>query len=117
MGMKFDVPIALGRGMNGREHHMQRARRVRREREAVAWALFVGKPPKGRVRVTLTRLMAGKGLDGDNLQGSCKGPRDQVAQWLGRDDADPSIEWVYAQGVAPPKKGALRIEVESLPCE
>lgn len=114
--MKFHVPISLGRGQNGREHHMERARRVKRERVAVAWVLLAGKPPAGPVRVTLTRLKAGKGLDSDNLVGSLKAPRDQVAAWLGRDDADPSIVWAYAQGSAPEKQGAMTIEVEVLAC-
>ena len=109
--MIFTINLKLGRGQNDREHHMARARRVKREKEIVAWGLSGKKPPEGPVRVVLTRCFFGKGLDGDNLQGSLKAPRDAVAKWLGRDDADPSIEWAYAHATAPKSKGFMTIEV------
>ena len=69
-------------------------------------------PP--RIRVTLTRICLG-GLDSDNLQGAFKYVRDEVARWLGRDDGDPSYEWVYEH--RPAKRGVhhveLRIEARS----
>ena len=34
---------------------------------------------------------------GTNLAGGFKAVRDQVASWLGVDDADPRVTWVYAQ--------------------
>ncbi len=46
--------------------------------------------------VTLTRL-GPRTLDNDNLLGACKWVRDGVAKALGLDDADPRIEWRYAQ--------------------
>lgn len=107
----FTINLDLGRGQNDREHHMARSRRVKREKEIVGWSLRAQRPPAGLVRVTLTRMKAGKGLDGDNLQGSLKAPRDAVAAWLGRDDADPSIQWAYAQGTAKPGAGFMTIEV------
>lgn len=110
--MIFTIPLKLGRGQNDREHYMARARRVKREKEVVGWQLSGTRPPKGPVRVTLTRVMAGKGLDGDNLQGSLKAPRDAVASWLGRDDADNSIEWVYSQSITKPGHGFMTVEVE-----
>lgn len=109
--MIFTINLKLGRGQNDREHWQQRARRVKREKELVGWSLKAQRPPAGLVRVTLTRVKAGKGLDGDNLQGSLKAPRDAVADWLGRDDADPSIRWVYAQGTTKPGAGFLTIQV------
>jgi len=107
----FTINLKLGRGQNDREHWQQRARRVKREKEIVRWGLSAQKPPAGPVRVVLTRCFFGTGLDGDNLQGSLKAPRDAVAAWLGRDDADPSIEWAYAHATAPRTKGFMTIEV------
>lgn len=109
--MIFTIPLKLGRGQNDREHFMARARRVKREKEIVGWHLSGTRPPAGSVRITLTRCFFGAGLDGDNLQGSLKAPRDAVAAWLGRDDADPSINWAYAQAPAPRAKGFMTIEV------
>ena len=106
------VPLKTGRGQNEREHWRARDRRVRAEREAVAWLLRGHRPPAGPVTVLLRRVVPGsRGLDAhDNLPGSLKAPVDQVAQWLGRDDADPSITWEYAQ--RPGKKGEWLVEIE-----
>ena len=74
-------------GMNVREHYMARSRRVKGEKERVAWqlAMLREKPPVPCV-VTLTRFAPSNGLDDDNLAGSLKGVRDAVAEWLGVDD-------------------------------
>lgn len=95
---------------------MARHRRVKAEREAVKWALKTHKPPAGPVRVLLTRVSppAANGRwakldEHDNLRGSLKAPVDQVAAWLGRDDADPSIAWSYAQRRG--AKGEWRVEI------
>lgn len=103
--MKVVVPLRTGTGQNDREHFRARARRVKHERLAVAWMLAVHKPPTGPVTVTLCRVSPGNGLDAhDNLRGSLKAPVDQVAEWLGRDDRDPSITWAYEQ-----RRGAVGI--------
>ncbi|WP_213956319.1 hypothetical protein [Variovorax sp. dw_954] len=102
--LHISVPLRTGAGQNDREHHRARARRVKAEREAVAWMLATHKPPVGQVRVTLVRVSPGRPLDAhDNLRGSLKAPVDQIAAWLGRDDADPSIDWCYGQ--RPGKRG------------
>jgi len=106
--MPFLVPIKTVAGLNAREHHMARSRRVKAEREAVAWVLKLTKPPRLPVVVTLTREGKRK-LDGDNLQGALKAVRDQVAEWLGADDADPRIDWQYAQTIG--KEYAVLIEI------
>lgn len=105
------VPLRTTRGQNEREHHMARHRRVKAERAAVAWALAGQKPPAGPVAVLMRRVAPGsRGLDShDNLPASLKAPVDAVAEWLGRDDADPSIRWAYAQ--RPGKKGEWMVEI------
>lgn len=97
------IPLRTVPGQNVREHHMVRARRVKKERHAVAWVMNrKAAPPAGTpVVVLLTRDAPSNGLDDDNLQGALKAVRDQVADWLKRDDADPSIKWQYAQRRAP----------------
>jgi hypothetical protein len=104
------VPIKTVSGLNVREHWRVRAKRVKAERSAVAWAMSCTDPPGLPAIVTLTR--EGKRLlDSDNLQGSQKAVRDAVADWLNCNDADPRIEWRYAQ-VTRPDYGVL-IEVTS----
>ncbi len=97
--MKVLVPLRTGRGMNNREHHMQRHKRVKAERQMVAWMLSMHKPvPKVPCVVTITRVGPTSGLDQhDNLRGALKGPVDQVAEWLGVDDRDPRVTWKYEQ--------------------
>jgi hypothetical protein len=84
--------------MNAREHPMARSRRVRKEREFVAWHLFPHCPPPLPVTIRLTRYAPSRGLDSDNLQSSLKAVRDAIAQWLGINDADESqARYAYAQ--------------------
>lgn len=54
------------------------------------------------VSVTITRHGL-QIMDGDNFQGSMKGVRDGIARYLRRDDADPSITWIYHQVKVPHK--------------
>lgn len=98
----FLIPIRTARGGNNREHHMARARRVNAERFATAslirstMAQQRARMPQLPVAVTLTREGPGE-LDDDNLRGSLKAIRDEVAAWLKTDDRDPHIKWDYAQ--------------------
>jgi hypothetical protein len=111
--MKVSVPLRTGRGLNDRyAHPMQRARVVKKEREAAQWVLSGQPAPAGPVRVLLCRVSpSSRGLDQDNLLGSLKAVRDQVASWLDRDNAHESITWQYAQRAGKPAEWAVEIEV------
>lgn len=82
-----------------RLHWRVRAGANAKTRKAVAAVLGQSDPPRAALlRVTLVRCSRGAAeQDDDNLQASLKSARDEVAKWLGRDDASPSIEWRYAQ--------------------
>ena len=86
---------------NVREHWAVRAKRNKTHRTAVAaqfeWCPQALKSTPFPLTVTLTRY--GKRLlDDDNLAGSFKAIRDEVAAQLGRDDNPKSgISWVYKQ--------------------
>ena len=96
------IPLRTSNGLNGREHHMARARRVKAEREAVHWMLHGRTKPALPCQVTLTRIAPSSGLDDDNLAGSLKAVRDQVALWLGVDDRDSqTVRYAYAQARGP----------------
>lgn len=62
-----------------------------------AWALAGKRPPPLPCVVSLTRLSPSNGLDDDNLPGSMKGVRDQIAAWLGVDDRSKLVTWRYDQ--------------------
>lgn len=112
-------PIKVVSEANRRDHHLTRAKRVSVQRLAVRtfWMAELG--PKFHVRlpaiVTLTRY-ASRELDTDNLAGSFKAVRDELAALLlpkettvtyirGRrvektkqpDDADPRLCFIYHQ--------------------
>lgn len=70
---------------------------MKQEREATAWATAGKKAPPVPCSVLLTRVSPGNGLDDDNLRGSLKGIRDELAAWLGVDDRSPLVTWAYAQ--------------------
>lgn len=105
------IPLRLGTGQNMREHHYTKAKRVKSERHAIAWslaALRVQCPPSTMpLLVHLVRVSPGTvKLDDDNLSGAWKAGRDQIAQWLGRDDGHDSVTWTYGQ-----RKGPWGVEI------
>ena len=95
--IEFTIPIQTVSGMNAREHYMARARRVKRERESVAWWVARRTTPATPCTVTLTRLAPSNGLDDDNLASSMKGVRDELARWIGIDDRSALVQWRYEQ--------------------
>jgi hypothetical protein len=103
------IDCTLLRGQNNREHHRARAARVVAEREATRLALSSGdwrgdvvslRRPELGARVTIVRPFVSTALDSDNLSAACKAVRDEVAAFLGVDDASPRLHWVYLQAPA-----------------
>lgn len=92
------VPVkTTGQTSAHRGHWSTAARKVKREREATAWALVRHAPVRLPVVVTFTRCSTGE-LDDDNVRTACKGIRDEVTAWLGlANDRDPRARWEYAQ--------------------
>jgi len=121
---EFTVPIRTVSESNQREHWAVRARRVKEQRDAVRrYLMFYGPDDRGADGkdvigdwpgwdITLIRIAPRK-LDDDNLQGSQKAVRDQVAVELGLfSDADPRLTWHYAQARGRPKEYAVRVKIE-----
>ena len=115
MKLTTTIDVQLGRGQNMREHYKTTARRKTEEKDATATALVEA---QGRhrqsadpfcfdgvlmwmqdfgARVTFIRPFEKTKLDSDNLSGSFKYPRDEVARFLGVDDATDRIHWIYTQ--------------------
>lgn len=95
------IPLILQAETNKREHWAQRAKRSRIERETARRDMRIsgGKLELPAV-VTLTRFGPRK-LDDDNLQTAFKHVRDGVADWMGLDDRNPVVSWLYRQVVGP----------------
>jgi hypothetical protein len=94
--MTIVIPMRLPSSANLREHYMVKAKRVKQQRQLVA--VFIGGKPKPALPVVVTLVrIAPRALDGDNLQSAFKAPRDEIARWLGVDDADPRVTWEYWQ--------------------
>jgi hypothetical protein len=109
--MLLKLPLRTVSGMNAREHWRARHRRVKAEREAVAWALKGQPAPALPAVVTMTRLGPSNGLDDDNLASAMKPARDQIAAWLGVDDRSPLVRWVCAQRRE--KQWGVEVQVEA----
>lgn len=102
------IPLKTSNGLNSREHWRQRAARVRVERDCVALMLGGRTKPQLPCSVLLTRVAPSNGLDDDNLPGSLKAVRDEVAHWLGVDDKRSDVvRYRYAQ-----RRGPWGVEVE-----
>lgn len=102
------VPIRTVPGLNAREDWRVKARRVKKEREAVAWVLRSQPRPAIPCSVVLTRVAPSSGVDDDNLVGALKAVRDEIAKWLGVDDRKSlTVRYLYAQ-----KRGPWGVEIE-----
>lgn len=110
--VKF-VPIRTVNGMNARDGHWRvRHRRVKAERDAVAWVLRGSTKPGIPCVVTLTRCAPSNGLDDDGLSAALKACRDEIAKWLGVDDRHSDIvRYDYAQERGP---WGVRIEFRAM---
>jgi hypothetical protein len=118
--LQFSVPIRTYGALNERIHWSVRAKRVKAERRATAQCWMVAysilklrqeKLPEPPLVVLLTRV-GPRTMDCDNLAGSCKAVRDQLAQELGIDDGDSRIRWLYEQRQA--KGYAVEVEIAKL---
>jgi len=109
------IPVRTVAGLNAREHHYARARRVKAERDATGWALK-GRPiPATPCSVLLVRVSpAHVAPDDDSVVGALKGVRDAVADWLGVNDRDrATVRYAYAH-----EKGPWGVRIEFGPhCE
>jgi hypothetical protein len=90
---------------NRREHPLARARRTRREVDAVLAALPPHPPFALPVIVEFTRT-GWNALDPDGLVAALKAPVDAVARWLGADDRDRRLFWRFGQTITREKRPA-----------
>lgn len=111
MTLTITLPIKTVSEANAHEHWRNRQKRAKHQRGLAAMLCrnAFGAPPAPPLRVRFVRVGA-RDLDADNLAGSSKHVQDGVADWLGVNDRDPRVEWVYAQERG--KVAGVRVEIE-----
>jgi hypothetical protein len=108
--MHFDIPVKTVSTLNTREHF--RVGQVRKALHRATTRRIVHTLPKPQlpVIVCLTRHSAGTLDAHDNLPSAMKHVVDEIASWLGIDDADPRVQWRYEQEKC--KRGLTWVSVE-----
>lgn len=104
-----DIDLHTQSEANSRDPWWKKAERVAIQRRTTMASLGLYERPALPVRVTLRRWSVSE-LDDDNLRSAFKGVRDAIAEWLGVDDRDRNVMWLYTQDKA--KRGVHRIEIE-----
>lgn len=89
-------PMRIESTLNKREHWAIRHRRNKSQKDTTRWVLRMLERPSLPCTITLTRIAPRK-FDSDNCAAGFKGVRDAIAEWLGVDDGDERITWLYAQ--------------------
>lgn len=106
------IPLKTISTANARLNRFKLAAMTKAQRSTTRNALMSAAPmpPAPPITVVITRI-GPKKMDSDNLAISQKGVRDGVADWLGVDDGDQGIQWVYEQRAGGPKVYAIEVEV------
>lgn len=128
------VPLHTTSRTNARVHWSKAAAKTKAERQIVALYLArTGLPTHARMVtaggkqhvtstlidcpapcvVTLTRLSE-KQLDTPNLGDAMKAVIDELADWIGVDDRDPRVRWIFEQQKQPRGHFGVRIVVQAL---
>ena len=124
------LPIQTVSEANQREHHFAKYRRKRAQHKTTKLSLLragsiflnqvrasisverrIAPPGFPRTRIVLTRYGPNP-LDTDNLSGSFKHIRDEIARIVGVDDGDARWEWIPRQEVTESGKYGVRIELD-----
>ncbi len=113
MKLTTTIDVTLKAGQNNCERPLIRSLRAEKERKATWSALCESLTHSADMRIDALMHDAAVGarvsfhrpyeqrpLDNDNLSGSFKYPRDEVARFLGLDDATDRIHWIYTQSKA-----------------
>ncbi len=108
--MRFTIPIRLPSLLNTRMNWRALSSLKKKQKTATAVCIKKAKEsariPDIPLLVTITRVGPRK-LDDDNLSGSCKYVRDQIAAAVGVDDGSSLYTWRYEQRI-----GKYSVEVE-----
>lgn len=111
----FFLEMRIPSGANTREHHMVKARRVKKQRRAACWATLEamdGRNVKDKdLSITMIR-QSPRPLDTDNLAYSLKAIRDGIADGLGLDDDRERVGLMWTVGQAKGSPQGVRVQIE-----
>lgn len=110
--MQFDLAIKTVSTLNTREHFRVAAHRKALQRSQTRRVVHGLPTPQLPVIVCLTRHSSGTLDAHDNLPSAFKHIVDELAVWLGVDDADPRVQWRYEQEKC--KRGQTWVTVDIL---
>jgi hypothetical protein len=112
LAVMLRVPVRVVSEPNERCHWAKRYKRFKRQAETLGEYLRLLRPLPLPLAVTLTKL-GGVSLDAhENLRAAFKGLADALAAWVGTDDADPELVWLYGQEPGGPH--GVRVEFRCL---
>lgn len=107
----IELPLHTVSEANDETYWRNRQRRAKGQRGATALLLRAHRVPTIPCVVRLTRI-APRTLDaGDNASSFAKHIRDEIAAWLGVNDRDSRVGWVYGQERGKVRQYAVRLEV------
>jgi hypothetical protein len=118
-GVEFSCRVASELNLTAWNRWGRRAR-SRDQRQRVCEALAPYEPPALPVEVTVFRTGWNMLDEHDNLRLACKSVVDAIAEFLGIDDRDGRVTWLYAQKVTrdtevvPTRKGPVRQAVNRI---
>lgn len=115
MNLSFDAPIKTVSEANRSHKEPWQVKMRRRKAQQAEMDVMLLNALQGRkiplpCVVKLTRI-GPKMMDSDNLAGSFKACRDQIARRLGVDDGDPRIRFEYAQTPIGERSYNIRVEI------
>lgn len=123
--LSLSMSLRLVAETNKREHWATKARRVKAQRLATAWALSARRGALGVVQTVLReyglvvtiRRVASRSLDPlENLPASMKAVADEIAKWVGEDDRKGSrLRFVPDQRRGGVGEYAVEIEMRAAP--
>jgi len=108
--MLIDLHIKTVSTLNTREHFRVAAKRKAIQRAQTRRVVSQLPTPQLPAIVCLTRHSAGSLDAHDNLPSAFKHVVDELAVWLGIDDANPLVQWRYEQEKC--KRGQTWVTVE-----
>lgn len=108
--VEVELPLTTVSEANRRDHWAVKAGRAKGQRHGARFGLLATgiQAPSPPLVVELSRI-APRALDDDNLRGALKGVRDGVADWLGINDRDERVSWIYRQIKGPPAAVLIRV--------
>lgn len=110
--MTLTLPVRTY-GPNGSHGHWSVTAKRRKELRFATLAFLrcnVGAAPFLPSTIVITRVGKQR-MDDDNVAYACKGLRDAIAEWLGIDDGDERVDWIYRARTG--KRYAVEVEMRA----